>query len=425
MNDTPNFSIAIIADDLTGALDSAVAFSSLGARILLPAKDTRDVRGNACESYALASATNSRALTADAARLAATALTRSMTSANTLFVKIDSTLRGNPHAHLQGALDAWREKVPHAFAVICPALPLMGRTVHHGEVLDNLVPITRSAAAADPISSAASAELSTVFPDSVQLKFAGVDGGEGITRTLFEHVHDTTHAIPRTVWVDANTDEDLDRIAEAIIALGAAAVAVGSAGLAAAIARHRISSLSEGAPATSLPDTSGVSGHRPSTLVLVTSLHPAAREQVSMVGSLNSDITFLTSDVPEAAISLPPSPRVVVVTTAERESTSVKVDQFVAIDVALEAAVLAARILAAGDFDSILAIGGDGASALLRTLSAVGIEVTGELMAGVPIGHLIGGTTHGTKVVTRSGGFGNDQHLNEILSMLHEKKDPA
>jgi uncharacterized protein YgbK (DUF1537 family) len=365
--------IAIIADDLTGALDSAAQFSHFGRTCLV----FDAAPENAC---AVAVSTASRALSPAQSRAAAHSATASV-PADRLFVKIDSTLRGNPAEHLAGALDAWRVHAPDAFAVICPALPVMGREVRDGHALDHGVPITNSAAAGDPISSATSANITDVFPGSV--KVSALD----------------LLVAGRNVVVDASTDDDLDRIATAIEPFGADVVAVGSAGLAAAIARRR-AALPQREEVPQQEEVRRQAAVRQrvelvggDTLVLLTSVHPAARMQLA---ALPDDVT--------------------VVSTADWNGSIVSPHDAVA--VADEAAVRAAELLSTGRFGSLLIIGGDGAHALLTALGTHSFEVVGELLPGVPIGTLAGGVADGLTVATRSGGFGGPTHLNDILIAL-------
>jgi uncharacterized protein YgbK (DUF1537 family) len=356
---------AVIADDTTGALDSVAHFAHAGpVALLLDPQDNDDY-------YGIALSTTSRAHAPSRARKAAERATL-VANARRLYIKVDSTLRGNPTEHVAGAIAAWRQRTPGAFLVICPALPAMGRTVHNGQVLDLSVPITLSAAARDPLPSARSADLTTVFPGKVR----ALDLGASLRAR-------------RDIVVDATTDDDLDRIAAAIEPYGADAVAVGSAGLAAAIARQR-------------PRARVQPARRPAqnTLVLLTSLNPTARVQLAMLDRATE-----------------------VVTTAPRRNNAELITEKDALAAAREAARRASAKLASGEFDSLIIIGGDGAHALLTELGARAFEVTGELSPGVPLGTLVGGTADGLVVATRSGGFGDHSHLKKMMIALHTAEE--
>jgi len=417
-----NHPIAIIADDLTGALDSAVAFSALGSSVtLFPLGENHSTSDEG--SYAVAVSTASRAMTAAEAHNRAREATAERSNADTLFVKVDSTLRGQPAAHLDGVLEARRTWVPRAFAVICPALPIMGRTMHGGEVLDHLLPITHSAAATDPLASAASATITDIFAGSTYLEPATIAAAGGLTAALVKHDRDAQPGIPSNICVDASTDAELDALAEALAAFESttanSAVAVGSAGLAGAIARRALLSRSAIPDAPdSIPGKAVMS--TPSTLIFMTSLHPAARKQLAVLQAVRAEVTVHV-DESTLATTAPTDQRLVVVTTTDREPSTLKVDEALAATIANQSALLAATLLRTGNFDSLLIVGGDGASALLRELGADSIRISGEILAGVPVGFLRGGEAHGITIATRSGGFGHDQHLNDILTELHQQ----
>src|SRR5262245_23419881 len=108
--------ICILADDLTGACDTAVQFVREGWRTEV------QVRPRQTHAEVIAVNTSSRALTpAGAATAVRDAVGQLRTAGITrLYKKIDSTLRGQIGAELEAALDCWS---PAAFAIVCPAFP--------------------------------------------------------------------------------------------------------------------------------------------------------------------------------------------------------------------------------------------------------------------------------------------------------------
>ncbi len=77
-----------------------------------------------------------------------------------------------------------------------------------------------------------------------------------------------------------------------------------------------------------------------------------------------------------------------------------------------------AERLAAGSYDTVVLVGGDGAAAALHRVGADAIRVHGTLAPGVPVGTILGGVAHGVRVVTKSGGFGRSDSLLEIVDRL-------
>src|SRR3712207_6061387 len=104
---------AIVADDLTGACDSAVRFSAAGweATLLLDRRDNGDAWAAEADTL-LAVTTDSRGLANDAARDATIQAvdTVGRLGATRLFLKIDSTMRGSVRGQVSGALQAWRRR---------------------------------------------------------------------------------------------------------------------------------------------------------------------------------------------------------------------------------------------------------------------------------------------------------------------------
>src|SRR5262245_29721087 len=121
---------AIIADDLTGACDTALQFATAGYRSAL-AIDARSLGRAAIE--ALAIDTRSRASAPGEAYVQVAQTLRCVRAAgiDAVYKKVDSTLRGNVGSELQALLDERRAEV----ILLAPAFPAQGRAVLNGELL--------------------------------------------------------------------------------------------------------------------------------------------------------------------------------------------------------------------------------------------------------------------------------------------------
>ena len=117
----------ILADDLTGAADSAIAF----ARRRVPA---RVVWGDTLpqvlpDAMVLAYDAATRELDATHAALRhREVLQRFLHSPVRLFKKIDSTMRGSPAEEIAAILDDFLAREPATCVVIATSFPAMGRT---------------------------------------------------------------------------------------------------------------------------------------------------------------------------------------------------------------------------------------------------------------------------------------------------------
>lgn len=118
--------LAIIADDLTGALDSAAPFAMRGLRtvVALTPAGLPDALARGADIVAVS--TDSRELAPDAARAAVSACHAQLPAHVTIFKKVDSRLKGNIAAEL--------DAIPHRAALVVPAIPAFGRWVHNGRL---------------------------------------------------------------------------------------------------------------------------------------------------------------------------------------------------------------------------------------------------------------------------------------------------
>jgi uncharacterized protein YgbK (DUF1537 family) len=362
--------LGLVADDLTGAGDAAVAFAEHGWRVLLHL-DPRHLPETAAAARAVptvvAVSTGARALTDEAAATVTADVVRTLRAvgADRVYLKIDSTVRGSVAGQVRGALHAWGRGAGTARAVICPAFPEHARTVVRGQVLVHGLPLEQSPAARDPVTPRATGDLTAIVPG------AALGDPTQIGR------------VERLV-LDAVNAADLDQIAEAVSGSDPGTVVVGSGGLAAALARC----WSRGGPATLSTRPLGAQ----KVLIAASSLHPVTAGQLAHLrhSAAAGPVDVLTT------ARLPTTPGVAADELAER----------------------VAAALAHSRYGALIAIGGDGAAAILRRLAADQIVVDGAVSAGCPTGIVLGGTADGVRVVTKSGGFGDPATLTAIVSRL-------
>lgn len=403
----------VVADDLTGANDTGVQFAEAGWSTTLQLGPA-SAPVSAAHASATAVSTDSRALDHDTAagRTRAALEARPSAPGDVVYVKVDSTLRGSVAGQLAGALAAWRERHADAFVVLCPAYPAMGRTVEDGLLLVHGRPVTESPAATDPVTPVREDALAALAPGAVTVPVAPTSEAWASSLAAAAERADV-------VAVDARTDEDLDRLAAAVLLLGPRVLPAGSAGLAAPLATAW---LGEDAGGRDVP--APVDVRRP--LVLVTSQHATARRQVaSLVEAADPAVHVVTStladllDGDSPVVDAAPDAPVVLLSPDERAEPTLA---------GRLATALAARAAALLDdegagFDALVLVGGDGAEALLSALDARGIAIRGRLLEGVPAGQVAGGAADGLPVVTKAGGFGDDTTLLTLLRTLRTRTE--
>lgn len=236
--------LAIIADDLTGAMDAAAPFAERGLATQVVLCSAADMSG-AGDVFAFD--TNSRHLPPAEAAAAVARCIAALPAGVPFFKKIDSTLRG-------AVIEEIRAAVPgRGTIVIAPAVPSQGRTVSNGCVFVHGVPL----GAADS-------------PDARLPSFSG---------SLVAALAPLPCLMP-----DCATESDLTEI---VRGAPADALLVGAAGLAQAVAQIRFG---DAAPAA-LPAPDGP------TLFVAGSRTAITAQQ----------LTHLRWSQPDAAIVTPPA----------------------------------------------------------------------------------------------------------------------
>jgi uncharacterized protein YgbK (DUF1537 family) len=363
----------VAADDRTGAFETAAALADRGvgpvpvsAWPAAPVDAPVAVIDLACRHLS----------PADAAERAA-----QIPSADIQAHKTDSTLRGNWADELVARSSA-------APVLLVPALPSQGRTCVGGVVYDHGRPVHEGAAGTD-----VRRRVLTARPAEA-LRAAG-------GRVVHELADDEAVAAwlggPDGVAVaDADDDEVIDRIVErwmaharGVVLAGTSAVVAGAAGTVAA-----------GRSPEALPAVDGP------VLVVCGSVHPASRRQLDFTEHRGVPVTYLADDISARAL--------------EREGALVFASEIPVGDVTEPMAVAAAASLARGVADfrrhtplgALILVGGDTASAVLGDAA---VSVHGSVDVGTAWARV---DRIDVPVITRSGGFGSDSALSDLLGAL-------
>lgn len=353
-------SLRLIADDLTGALDTSAELAGLAGpvQVFWHGALPPDLPPNA----ALDSGT--RELDRVAAAALVTALTPALAGAALAYKKVDSLMRGPTLAEAAACFRAggWTH------AVLAPAFPFQGRVTRGG------IQHARDLHGA----------WSAVGPDLVaQLRAEGVPAHPGGALR------------PGITVLDAETDDDLRRIAAIGLAAPAPVLWMGTGGLAQALAGNT-------PPPADL--------HLPSPVLGLFGSDQAVT--MGQLGACGTDWLRLRDGGPADASAV-----------AARLQASGRVLASVDLPAGLPRTGAAQRIGAAfgrlvRDLPppgTLLAAGGETLRGLCLALGATSLEVRGRLLPGVPVSTLRGGRWDGVTVVSKSGAFGHPTLLRDLL----------
>lgn len=398
----------ILADDLTGAADCAVAFRRRGnAAAVIWGEAVQDER-----IPILSYDADSRGLTAEAAAQRHAALLGRLHSADRrLFKKIDSTMRGQPAAEIAATLAQLRARSGQAFGVLAPAFPGTGRTTLEGRVRVGGRPL-EEAEVWRRDHSYASADLGAILASagirSTTLTLPIVRGGR-LAGALAEAA-----AGPAEIAVcDAETDDDLARIAEAGLAATASAVFIGSAGLAHALAAAGpVAAL---APVRIAPDRRG-------SLLVVGSLAEVSRAGARrlLADGAVAHLPVAPETLLEAVEGRPDLATPLAERLAAGQDVLVEImlggEPDMSLGPRLAHALADALAPIAGRIGALAATGGETAAALLTRFHVHGIQLTDEIEPGVSLGLTLGQLA--IPIATKAGAFGDADSLVRIRDRL-------
>ncbi len=402
--------LLILADDLTGAADSAARCHHAG----LAAHVALRVAAGPLPVGALAFTTDSRYLTAAAAAeqvryvltmfsgpQAAHLPINQESPTNQWYKKIDSTLRGNIGAELDAMLEILTPPGAQPCAVICPAFPAQGRGLVDGYLV-------YAQAAARPLHLPTILSSQTTRPVRL-IPLAAVRAGvTQLTATLLHAQRQGTQIFV----IDALRDDDLTTLLAAAQSVLAHALFCGSAGLIEPLAR----TYARQTPAAQANPQASVQVRKPILAVIGSGSDMAhrqlaalrQREQarcVELQPDLSSTMTLrdLTTPLTDWVIHLPqPAEQ----TPLEGPAARAFVDRLtqVAID-----------WIQWLQPQTLLIVGGDTTVYLLRALGIQQLTIVSELMPGIPLSVGRDARGHPWHIITKAGNFGDEATLVHLF----------
>lgn len=418
----------ILADDLSGAADCAVACFGCGLSAAVALGDldgdqTYEVLSIDCDTRDLASP-------AAAARVGHVLRQYGPGPEVLVFKKLDSTLRGNVGAELFAILEERRTASrgrKRIVAVMAPAFPAVGRTTIDGQQLVHGTPLHESETWRHH-GSGGSTHVPSVLAMAgmrpAQIGLGDVRSGDAALRQTMKEIS----AEADVLVCDAETDADLRAIAEASMVLGRETVWAGSAGL----AYH-------------LPLAAGLFGRGSDleaprfaygpTLFVIGSRSGVCREQVSLLEEVGRISTFRLSPcvlvagaqsrewmeyAQEIAASLRSGRDTLVVLNAG-ELLGLSESRF------LSGAVGTIMKPMADDVGALVASGGETARAILDGWGIESLRLVGEVEPGLPFA-VAEGWRRSLPVLTKAGAFGSPRtllHCWEFLNGLERGLESA
>ena len=388
---------AILADDLTGACDTGIQFVDHGFGVQV-GWHTDQVDSLSTDILSLS--TNTRSLSPSAAasntRLANAAIRQN--ARRLIYKKIDSTLRGNIGAEI----DALLENDQYRLALVCPAIPRLGRRLVRGKLVIG-----------DPYQTS-DQHLPTLLRnqsihDVIEIRVEDVRCGSDF---LCDRLKRLTARGTTICCTDAENDTDLATLAESLMRLSLNILPVGSAGLAMHFAPRLAAKM--------IPEL----GQRPVSAPQQPEGSDLTRRSsasvVCFAGTTNSvttgQLALLAKEFDVTSLKLDDE-------TPRRLQLALDRDQHVVVQIEWakgikELLTNTIHTLENRECAGLVLTGGDTAQLVCDLAGVTRIELLRQLLLGLAKGRLVGGGLENTAVVTKAGGFGDQDALVKVLGDL-------
>lgn len=349
--------IAIVADDLTGAVDAAAAFATPASPVL--------VGWQALAGPRIAFDSESRSLPATDVLARLQLWLPFFDGSATAFKKIDSQLRGNSFIEMTACYRSGR------FDLLCvaPAFPAQGRVTVDGEQI-----VTPSGTRV-----------------SLRERFRQL-GADAILSAPGESPPERG-----VVVFNAATEADLAEVVRGVGRDRPRVLWCGSAGLAQALAVSSSRAL--------MP--------RRATLAIIGSRHTVSRADAARLQDRLGPHAYRLV-APEQAIAIGDA---VAAALAKGERTALCFDlpELEAEAAASVYATVFRRLARSGPPETAIVVGGDTLFRLVAATGANALETIGQFAPGLPVSHLRGGNWSGAAIISKSGAFDDAGLFDDFL----------
>lgn len=407
--------LLIIADDFTGALDTGAQFAKDGMETYVVEASRFAPDEVPDETQVLVIDAQTRHISPGAAYAAVRSLSEEGTRAQIpyLYIKVDSTLRGNIGAYLSAAIDA---RGGSARCVLAPALPLLQRTTRNGRQYVGEKPLDETEIMHDPFTPVSSSYLPELLAKQTDI--------ESVLITA-DRVQKLDVRIPQReiVVVDAQTQQDMRQIAAALIA-APEVIQSGSAGLADELA-HCLS-------VAKRPYIRKYEAHR--IFVLSGSLNVHSQRQIQTARQNGMPCIVMDEEqktsadyvrtarggsFAEQAAELLRERGILILQTSawDAGAPTIETENRNHLTVAQNVGAVSAEIIRRSGADTVVVFGGDTLFGLLDALDVSGLRPRCEMLPGIVLSEaeFEGAPLH---IISKAGAFGEKDALVKIVRQL-------
>ncbi len=381
--------LGLIADDLTGACDSSTQFKKYGYSVIVTSKLNHKLK-----SDLLAVNLNCRELDAKKTYEKTKEVCSKLKAEEIKlkYVKIDSTLRGNFGQMIKAAMDTYGFNI----AFIAPAYPYQRRITlgDYHLVNGNLLKDTEFGKEIEK------EKVSEILEIQVGEKVKSIDLKSLEDERLEDKIRNFLKEGFRFFTFDSIKFSHLEKIAK--LGLDLDALICGSAGLAEALAKE-------------------MAKIKRNLCVINGSKNRISRIQIGKLSEINFKIIEIS--VPEILDEN------FIDEEIRRVEQSIKKGQDLALQLKERLGSLEAvkeiikrllKLIIKNGFNSYIVIGGDTLNLMCENLNCSRFKILAELEPGLPLLKFLDGKLKGVKLVSKAGGFGDENSLIRIANYLKQ-----
>ena len=397
----------IIADDFTGANDSGVQLTRRGINTHVIFDPV--MINNTKDSYVLDTETRGMASNDAYNKVKSLVSNIDMDSFDCVVKKVDSTLRGNIPYEVKAVDEIYNPD--HLLFV--PAFPEIGRLTKDGRHYLNDLPLIDTEFARDPVKPLKTDRLNELMQEAYP----------ECVHSSIDDTHASLNFNGRLTSFDCASDRDFIQIISMVSRhLVKKPLWIGSAGICNALLNYECTELPGAGLITSVSaitsaqvkfaEAKGVKVVKvPVHTLLKRSDHKYAETAADFIHQgydtlLISSATYDRGDLP---LCLEEGKKYGYDKNKLSELTQEIMSELMEV------------VLSKATVSGVFLSGGDTAIGFLKRMQASGSDILGEVSNGIPIMRINGGGLDGLKVITKAGGFGNEDAIVYSLRKLKEK----
>jgi len=407
--------LLVIADDLTGALDTGVQFAKKGISTYVSLDCNFEDLDQMGQPQVLVINTDSRHVDPEIAYSRVCKVTQRACSYGIPYIykKIDSTLRGNIGAELKAVLDGASSDA----LVLVPALPKLNRITVNGIQYVDGSPLAESRFAYDPLDPVTMSAVANIIAQQCDYKVVGYSIQEDLDELSNEFDEKTI------CLFDASTDEELQQIFLALQSSCRTHLIAGCAGFAEYLSQ--LNNLSCDREARKIRTTR--------MLVVSGSVNNSSLQQVDFAGKVGYPVMLLdptqkfdgsyteSEDFLKFAgqvSSLLDEKQVVIISTLGSENQFVEKGAGEHLDVANNIGKIVKGLLSKISIDLLVVFGGDTLLGIVDALECIGITPEAEIFDGVAMGEVALSDQKAFYLISKAGGFGDETLISDIIDFI-------